>query len=251
MKDVLTGRTGGNPLFLEESLRTLVETGALVGASGGYRLAKPLGNIHVPPTVQAILAARIDHLAPEEKHLLQCAAVVGKDVPYALLAGIAAESEERLRTLRAHLQAAEFLYETSLFPALEYTFKHALTHEVAYGGLLQDARRRLHAAIVGAMEDLYAGRLSEQAERLAHHAVRGEAWEKAVTHLWQAGRNARARSAYRQAVGFLEQAAEILTRLPDTAGREALHLAFLPKRLGSVRSFGESEDSFFDFSGES
>jgi predicted ATPase len=173
LKEVLTARAGGNPLFLEESVRTLVETGALVGGRGGYRLAKRLDDIHVPATVQAILAARIDRLPPGEKHLLQCAAVVGKDVPYALLAAIAPEPEPRLRTLLAHLQAAEFLYETSLFPDLGYTFKHALTHEVAYGSLLHGVRRKLHAAIVGAMEDFYAGRLNEQAERLAHHAVRG------------------------------------------------------------------------------
>jgi class 3 adenylate cyclase/DNA-binding IscR family transcriptional regulator len=231
LKEVLTARTGGNPLFLEESVRALAETGALGGARGGYRLAKPLGEIHVPATVQAILAARIDRLPPEEKHLLQCAAVVGNDVPYALLAAIAAEPEERLHTLLAHLQAAEFLYETSLFPDLEYTFKHALTHEVAYGGLLHDIRRKLHAAIVGAMEHRYAGRLSEHAERLAHHAVRGEAWEKAVTHLWQAGRNARARSAYRQAVAFLEQAVEALTRLPDTVENAVLRIDLVCRDL--------------------
>jgi len=236
LKEVLTARTGGNPLFLEESVRTLVETGALVGARGGYRLAKPVGDIYVPATVQAILAARIDRLPPEEKQLLQCAAVVGKDVPYALLAAIAAEPEERLHTLLAHLQAAEFLYETSLFPDLEYTFKHALTHEVAYGGLLHDIRRTLHAAIVGAMEHRYAGRLSEHAERLAHHAVRGEVWEKAVTHLWQAGRNARARSAYRQAVAFLEQAVEALTRLPETVEHAVLRIDLVCRDLSDPLS---------------
>jgi class 3 adenylate cyclase/tetratricopeptide (TPR) repeat protein len=231
LKQELTARTGGNPLFLEESVRTLVETGALVGTRGGYRLAKPLGDIHVPATVQAILAARIDRLPPEEKHLLQCAAVVGKDVPYTLLAAIASEPEERLRPLLAHLQAAEFLYETRLFPDLEYTFKHALTHEVAYGGLLHDTRRKLHAAIVGAIEHRYVGRLSEHAERLAHHAVRGEVWEKAVTHLWQAGRNARSRSAYRQAVAFLEQAVEALTRLPDTVENAVLRIDLVCRDL--------------------
>jgi predicted ATPase len=117
--------------------------------------------------------------------------------------------------------AAEFLYEASLFPDLEYTFKHALTHEVAYGSLLHDRRRSLHAAVVAAIERRYAGRLSEQAERLAHHAARAEAWEKAATHLWQAGRNARSRSAYREAVAFLEQALETLKRLPQTEDNES------------------------------
>jgi tetratricopeptide (TPR) repeat protein len=231
LKPLLIARTGGNPLFLEESVRTLVETHALTGERGARRLIRPLDTIHVPATVQAILASRIDRLEPQDKQVLQTASVIGKDVPFALLLAIAELDEEDLRRGLARLQTAEFLYETSLFPDLEYTFKHALTHEVAYGSLLHDRRRQLHAAIVKAMEHHYAGRLSEQAERLAHHAVRGEAWEKAVTHLWQAGRNARARSAYRQAVAFLEQAVETLTRLPDTAENAALGIDLICRDL--------------------
>jgi class 3 adenylate cyclase/tetratricopeptide (TPR) repeat protein len=229
LKQLLVKR--GNPFFLEETVRTLLETKALAGERGRYRLTQPVQAIQVPPTVQVMLAARIDRLLPEDKHLLQIASVVGKDVPLALLQAIAELPDETLRGGLDHLQAAEFLYETRLFPDLEYTFKHALTHEVAYGSLLHDRRRQLHAAIVEAMEHHYAGRLSEQAERLAHHAVRGEAWEKAVTHLWQAGRNARARSAYRQAVAFLEQAVETLTRLPDTAENAVLGIDLICRDL--------------------
>src|SRR5262249_56192896 len=123
------------PFFVEEGVRTLVETGALAGERGAYRLARPFETIQVPATVQAILAARIDRLSPEDKTLLQKAAVIGKDVPYALLQAIAKAPEEALRQGLGCLQAAEFLYETALFPELEYTFKHALTQEVAYGGL--------------------------------------------------------------------------------------------------------------------
>src|SRR5262249_59975440 len=103
-----------------------------------------------PATVQAMLAARIDRLAPGDKALLQTASVIGKDVPFALLQATAAATEDELRGAISRLQAAEFLYETRLFPDLEYTFKHALTHEVAYGSLLQDRRRRLHGEIVDA-----------------------------------------------------------------------------------------------------
>jgi class 3 adenylate cyclase/tetratricopeptide (TPR) repeat protein len=229
LKQLLVKR--GNPFFLEESVQTLVETKALAGERGQYRLTQPVQAIQVPATVQAILAARIDRLAAEDKRLLQVASVIGKDVPMALLLAIADAPEHEVRAELVHLQAAEFLYETRLFPDLEYTFKHALTHEVAYGSLLHDRRRQLHAGIVDAMEHQYAGRLSEQAERLAHHAVRGEAWEKAVTHLWQAGRNARARSAYRPAVAFLEQAVETLTRLPDTAENAALGIDLICRDL--------------------
>ena len=129
-------RTQGNPFFLEESVRALVETGGLVGERSAYRPFKSLDSLQVPATVQAVLAARIDRLPPEEKRLLQTAAVIGTEVPFALLQAIVELSEEELRRALGHLQAAEFVYETSLFPELDYTFKHALTHEVAYGSLL-------------------------------------------------------------------------------------------------------------------
>jgi tetratricopeptide (TPR) repeat protein len=170
----------------------------------------------IPATAQAILAARIDRLPPEDKRLLQAASVIGKDVPFTLLQAIADVPEESLRRGLTDLQAAEFLYETSVFPDLEYTFKHALTHEVAYASLLHDRRRALHARIVEALEALYPDRLAEQVERLAHHAFRGEVWEKAVTYLQQAGAKALARSAYREAVTCFEQALAALHPLPDT-----------------------------------
>jgi class 3 adenylate cyclase len=138
---LLIARTEGNPFFLEESVRTLVETGVLVGEPSTYRLAQALPTVQVPATVQAVLAARIDRLPPEAKRLLQTAAVIGTEVPFALLQAIAELPEEGLQRGLAHLQAAEFLYETRLFPEQEYTFKHALTHEVAYGSLLLERRR--------------------------------------------------------------------------------------------------------------
>jgi class 3 adenylate cyclase/tetratricopeptide (TPR) repeat protein len=213
---VLIARTGGNPLFLEESVRTLVETHALTGERGAHRLARPLDTIDVPATVQAILASRIDRLDPRDKQLLQTASVIGKDVPLALLFAVAGLGEDDLRRGVARLQAAELLYETSLFPDLEYTFKHALTHEVAYGNLLGDHRRASHARIVEAIEGAYPDRLAEHVERLGHHASRGEVWDKAVAYLRQAGTKALGRSAYREAVTFFEQALEGRRHLTDT-----------------------------------
>jgi len=226
LKELLVRR--GNPFFLEETIRTLVETKALEGLPGRYRLTQPLQSLQVPSSVQTILAARIDRLSSEDKRLLQTASVVGKDVPFALLRGIAELSDEALRGSLDRLQAAEFLYESSLFPDLEYAFKHALTHEVTYGSLLADRRRALHAAVVEAMEGVYAGRLAEHVERLAHHALRGEVWDKAVTYFRQAGAKAAARSAYREAVTCLEQALTALPHLPGTQGRleEAIDLRF-------------------------
>jgi tetratricopeptide (TPR) repeat protein len=154
--------------------------------------------------------------------------VIGKDVPYPLLQAIAELPEDALRQGLARLQAAEFLYETSLFPDLEYTFKHALTHEVAYASLLQDRRRALHARIVTAIETLYPDRLAEQAERLAHHALRGEVWPAAWSYLRQAASRAAARSAHREAVAYFEQALDVAIRLPpDREGiDQAIDLRF-------------------------
>ncbi len=216
LKRVLIERTGGNPFFLEETVQTLVETKVLVGERAAYRVTKEDDVWPIPATVQAILAARIDRLPAEQKALLQAASVIGKDVPVTLLKSIADVPEESLRDGLTHLQAAEFLYETTVFPDVEYTFKHALTHEVGYAGVLQDRRRALHARIVEAVEALYPDRLTEQVERLAHHAVRGEVWEKAVTYLRQAGAKALAHSAYREAATFFEQALTALHPLPDT-----------------------------------
>ena len=200
LKQLLITRTEGNPFFLEESVRTLVETKVLEGERGVYRVAKSVENIQVPATVQAVLAARIDRLPAENKRLLQSAAVIGKDVPFVLLQAIADLSEEDLRRGLAHLQTGEFLYETSLFPELEYTFKHALTHEVAYGACFRIGGARFTLVSSKRLRKLYSDRLAEQAELLAHHAFRGELWEKAVTYLRQAGVKAAGRSADREAV---------------------------------------------------
>src|SRR5262245_37443874 len=222
LKILLVERTDANPLFLEESVRALVETGALAGERGAYQLTRPVEQLRMPATVQAILAARIDRLAPEAKRLLQAAAVIGKDVALPLLLAIADAPEPDVRADLARLQAAEFLYEVRLFPDLEFTFKHALTLEVAYQGLLQDRRRGLHARITEAIERLAAERITEQSERLAHHALQGELWEKAVAYLHQAGLRAMARGANLEAVPYLEEALGTLRHLPETRRRSQL-----------------------------
>jgi class 3 adenylate cyclase/tetratricopeptide (TPR) repeat protein len=241
---LLIARTEGNPFFLEESVRALAETGALLGERGAYRLEQPLPTIQVPATVQAVLAARIDRLSPGDKALLQTASVVGKDVPFVLLQAIAEPAEDELHAAIGRLQGAEFLYEAGLFPDLEYTFKHALTHDVTYGSLLQDRRRTLHGQIVETIERLYPDRLPEHSERLAHHAFRGEAWEKAVTYLRQAGAKAFARSSNWEALAYFEQALTALTHLPETreTQEQAIDVRFdLRNALFPLAEFGKIE----------
>ena len=211
LKQLLIERTEGNPFYLEESVRTLAETKVLTGEWGNYHLQKKVESTQVPTTVQAVLAARMDRLPLREKQLLQSAAVIGKDVPNSLLQAITELSDEELVRGLTRLQRAEFLYETSLFPDLVYTFKHALTQEVAYGSLPRESRRAFHSRIVEAIEALYSVRLTEQIERLAYHAVQGEVWGKALTYLRQAD----ARSALREAASYFEQALTALTHLPN------------------------------------
>jgi len=224
-------------------VRTLVETEVQVGERGAYRLAKALPSMQMPATVQTLLAARIDRLPPDEKRLLQTAAVIGTEVPLPLLQAIVEAPEEMLRMGLVHLQAAEFLYEARLFPDLEYTFKHALTHEVAYGSLLHERRRPLHARIVEVLEALDPERRAEQVERLAHHAFRGEVWDKALTYVRHAGAKAAARSANQEAVACFEQALVALQHLPEN--RDTLEQAIdlrsdLYQALYPLREFGRS-----------
>jgi class 3 adenylate cyclase/tetratricopeptide (TPR) repeat protein len=244
LKRLLIDRTEGNPFFMEESIRSLVETEVLVGTRGAYRLARPLPEGHVPVTVRAVLAARIDRLAPEDKRLLQTASVIGGDVPFALLLAVSELPEDELRTGLARLQTAELLYESSLFPEPEYAFKHALTNEVVYRSLLQDRQRVLHARILDAIETLYRDRLIEHVERLAHHAVRGALWDRAARYLRQAGEKAVARSANREAITLFEQALSALQQLPESSETlsEALDIRIdLGPCLSAIHGPGSNE----------
>ena len=198
----IVAQAAGNPFFLEELTWAAVEHGDDV---------RPLP---LPDTIQAVLAARLDRLPPEAKCLVQIAAVIGPEVPGPLLQWLAGLAEETLQRGLAHLQGAELLYETQLVPEPVYTFKHALTHEVAYGSLLHGRRRTLHAQIVEALETLAGDRQDEQVDCLAHHALRGEVWDKALLYSRQAGEKALAASAYREAVMCFEQALEALAHLP-------------------------------------
>jgi class 3 adenylate cyclase/tetratricopeptide (TPR) repeat protein len=238
LKQLLIARTEGNPFFWEESVGTLVETGVLVGESGAYRLAQALPTIQVPATVQAVLAARIDRLPAAEKRLLQTAAVIGTEVPLSLLRAIAELPEAALHRGLAHLQAAEFLYETRLYPEQEYIFKHALTHEVAYHSLLLERRRVLHTHIVEALEALVPDRVAEQVDRLAHHALRGEVWSKAVTYCQQAGARADDRAAFREAAASFEQALQALVHLPEDGDTRVLAIELRLALGGALHSLG-------------
>jgi pimeloyl-ACP methyl ester carboxylesterase/DNA-binding SARP family transcriptional activator/tetratricopeptide (TPR) repeat protein len=213
---LLAERTDGTPLFMEEIVRGLAQSGRLTGSPGRYRANRAIAEFDLPTSVQSVIAARIERLADSDRQLLQVAAVIGKDVPFELLRAVTGIPAEDLQAALVRLQEAEFLFETQSFPEVEYTFKHALTQEVAYASLLSDTRKRLHGAALAAMEQLHAGRLAEHAEKLADHALHAELWDKAVGYLVQAAERAEDRSAHASSIGYLEAAADALERLPET-----------------------------------
>jgi predicted ATPase/class 3 adenylate cyclase len=213
---LLVERTGGNALFLEESVRALIESEVLVGDPGAYRLAKPLATVQIPDRVQAVLAARIDRLPDDRKSFLQASSVIGKHLPFSLLQAVAGVPADELLGNLAELEEAQFLRTTSLYPDLAYSFRHSLTHDVVYSSLLKEQRRGLHARIVDALEALYPDRRPEHVERLAHHALGAELWFEAVGYLQEAAAKAAARSANHEAVTFLEQALGALGHLAET-----------------------------------
>ena len=237
LKHLVAERASGNPLFLEECVASLVETGALAGERGAYRLTRPVVALEVPATVRATIAARIDRLRYEDKRLLQAASVIGDTVPGRLLETVADLAVDEVRDGVDRLQTAGLLDQRALFPELEYGFCHALVHDVAYESLLHERRRVLHARTLEAIERSYeGGRLVEQAERLAHHAYLGEVWDRAVDHCRRAGARTLARMASWESVSFFERALAALAHLPAAPATDAaavdirgdLHNALVP-----------------------
>ncbi len=230
-------RTGGNPFFIEEVVRSLEETGILAGPRGAQQLARPVTALAVPATVQAVLAARIDRLGEREKGVLQTAAVIGREFREGLLARVAERSPDDLAAALSALAAAEFVYESAFHPEREYAFAHPLTQEVAYGAQLADRRARVHAAVAQAVEEGDASKLDERAATLAHH------WEAAGELLSAARWHARAalwalRTDFAEARRHCEQVRALARRLPGSGAEAELgamacaQLLFLASRLG-------------------
>jgi predicted ATPase len=204
---------------MEEIVQALFDEGALAH-NGVVRLTKPLTDIKVPPTVQGVLTARIDRLPAAEKELLQTLAVLGKDFPLSLVKSVVRMSDDEVERMLSDLQLGEFIYEQPALPDVEYTFKHALTQEVAYNSVLVEWRRILHSRTGAAIEELYAGRLDEHLDELARHYRIGGNIEKATEYLYRAGQQTARRAAYSYAIGQLESALGLLASLPATPERE-------------------------------
>jgi class 3 adenylate cyclase len=223
LKKLITEKTEGNPFFMEETVQVLLDEGALV-RNGTVRLTKSLGELKIPPTVQAILAARIDRLAPDHKDLLQTLAVIGTEFKFALISKVAAQPELELEPILSELQLAEFIYEQPSVGDLEYTFKHALTHDVAYHSVLNERRRVLHERIGAALESIYAECLDDYVAKLAHHYARSGNPAKAVKYCLRAIRQCVDLGSNAEAVAQFEKGLEQLHKLPDDDRRAELEL---------------------------
>lgn len=244
VKQLILEKTERNPFFMEEVVQTLAEGKALLGEPGGYRIETTPTAFRIPTTVQGVLAARMDRLPGEERGLLQTLAVIGTESPWSLVQAVVGRPEGDLRRLLSRLEAGEFIYERPAFPEVEYTFKHALTQEVARNSMLTEQRAVLHERTAQAIEALYPTRLKEYCSELAHHYSQSGNVPKAVEYLHCAGQQAFQHSASLEAIRHLGSALELLKRLPDTPERAeqelALELAIGPA-LMAARGYAAPE----------
>jgi predicted ATPase len=220
LKQFILEKTEGNPFFMEEVVQTLSEEGVLRReVSVGWVVTHPTTALHIPTTVQGVLAARIDRLSRPEKELLQHLAVIGREFSLSLARQVIRQPEAELYRLLSALQSKEFLYEQPAFPEVEYTFKHALTQEVAYNSVLQERRKALHERTAQAIEALFHSQLEDHYGDLAHHYSRSGNTQKAVEYLHLAGQQAVQRSAYPEAATHFTAALEFLQTVADTPER--------------------------------
>jgi class 3 adenylate cyclase/tetratricopeptide (TPR) repeat protein len=219
LRDLILNRAAGNPLFMEEFTHTLLENGSIQKKDHQYVLSRRVADIQVPDTIQGIVAARMDRLEENLKRTMQVASVIGRDFAYRILQTITGMREE-LKSYLLNLQGLEFIYEKSLFPELEYVFRHALTQEVAYNSLLLKRRKEIHQRIGKAIEELYPDRLEEFYEALAFHFKQGESSDKAIDYLIKSGEKSYDRYAVEEAHQHFKEAFDILSSKPSRAKEE-------------------------------
>jgi class 3 adenylate cyclase/tetratricopeptide (TPR) repeat protein len=245
LQELIYGKAEGNPFFVEEVTKSLLEIGAIRRSGSGYILARRLEEIYVPDTVQDVIMARLDRLPEEPKRALQTASVIGREFTVRLL-DRTAELQGRLEEYLRDLKSVELIYERALYPELAYMFKHALTHDVAYHSLLLARRKALHRLVGAAIETLYADRLEEQYERLAYHFERAEAWDMALDYLHRSAQKAMAAFAPQQAAAFYDRALAVAAKPGQRVSVEqmiALH-AGRGQALRVVNDWRESIASF-------
>ena len=243
LKRLIIERTQGNPFFMEETVQVLFDEGALA-RNGAVRLTRSLNELRIPLTVQSILASRIDRLGKDEKDLLQTLAVIGREFSLGVLKAVVSKPEDDLNRMLSDLQLREFVYEQPSIGDIEYTFKHALTQEVAYGSVLIERRKELHEAAARAFEALFPDRLEDHISELARHYSRSSDARKAIHYLKRAAQQAQHRSAFSEARSYLTDGFELLKKLSDDRERDRQELALqiaLSHCLSGTQGFASVE----------
>jgi class 3 adenylate cyclase/tetratricopeptide (TPR) repeat protein len=242
IKELILSRSAGNPLFMEELTRTLIENGTIEKLNHQYILSVEVSEIQLPETVQGIIAARMDRLEDTIKRTMQVAAVIGRDFAYRILQIITGMRDD-LKSYLLRLQDLEFIYEKSLFPELEYIFKHAVTQEVAYNSLLSQKKKEIHEKIGTAIEEVYGEKLEEFFEMLAHHYSRTDNFEKAYHFLKMAGDKVMRNNSASEAFGYYKDALSALKKLPESEENTRKQLAIIHNMLVPIITLGFPEGS--------
>ncbi len=219
LKHLIIEKSEGTPFFMEETIQALFEDGTL-SRNGYTKITRPLSKLRIPATVQAILASRIDRLPPAEKELLQTLAVIGNEFSLTLARHVVGMSEDKLIPMLSSLQEREFIFEQLAGGDIEYIFKHALTHDVAYNSILTERRKILHERIAAAIDALWHDHLDDHVAELAHHYGSSGNAESAVEYLTLAAKQAAKRAAYGEALGLTRSALEKLSELPRGERRD-------------------------------
>jgi class 3 adenylate cyclase/predicted ATPase len=238
LKELIIAKSEGNPLFIEEIVRALFESGTIVRDGDEVRVTRPHAEISIPATVEGIVASRIDRLPPAEKSLLQALAVIGEEFPLPVARQALGKPEGELLASLAYLQAAEFIYEHPTVAQTEYTFKHALIHDVAYKSVLQERRKVIHGKTAEAIETLYANRLDDHLDKLVHHYRLSGNGSKTAHYLHQAGQHAYERSAVAEALVHFNAALQTVGQLPSDAATAERELALQISLGNALMSIG-------------
>ena len=234
-------KTEGNPFFVEEIVKELLDRGDIVQSGEQYICARPIEQCDIPNTVQGVLAARMDRLNEDLKRTMQVASVIGRDFMFRLLKSIM-ELGEELRTQMTNLVGLEILYEKTLYPELEYIFKHALTQEVAYESLLKQRRQEIHGRVARTIEELYVDQIEEHYESLAHHYERSGNAVKAFEFLLLAGEKSNQYGAAQAAYEYLQKALDFSEKatIPVEAEKEVRLYMGLASAQVSIGAIGDA-----------
>ncbi|NIS63101.1 MAG: AAA family ATPase, partial [Proteobacteria bacterium] len=242
LRELILTRAAGNPLFMEEFTRSLLENGSIQRKDHQYVLSRKASEIDVPDTIQGIVAARMDRLEESLKRIMQVASVIGREFAFRILQTITGMREE-LKSHLLNLQGLEFIYEKRLFPELEYIFKHALTQEVAYSSLLLKRRKEIHEKVGRAIEELYPERLEEFYEMLAYNYSKSENLEKAYQYLKLSGNKTTSNYSNWEAFRFYREAIDVLTKMPETEENKREQIEVRLLMAGPMFHLGFPQDS--------